>query len=167
MSCLFGCWQGKDFVAERLAARLEKQCANHPVKLIHISEPIKKRFAQLRGSEVDAERLLDASPYKEKFRREMIEWSDAQKREDPRIFCRIAAEWALNGTNHANSSAPSVLLNPIWIIVDCRRPDEMAYFENAGVVVVTVRITADEATRRFRGWIHVDGVDDVARWCLY
>jgi len=56
---------GKDFVANSLELEFTK-CGVSVCK-IHLSEPLKRTFAQMAG--LDAEELLKSTEYKEKYRR--------------------------------------------------------------------------------------------------
>lgn len=47
-------------------------------------------FGQEHG--LDFQRLLDASAYKEAYRRDMILWSEQRRQADPGFFCRKAVE---------------------------------------------------------------------------
>lgn len=47
-------------------------------------------FGQEHG--LNFQKLLDASAYKEAYRRDMILWGEAQRRADPGFFCRKVVE---------------------------------------------------------------------------
>lgn len=47
-------------------------------------------FGQEHG--LDFERLLDASTYKEAYRRDMIRWGEEKRQADPGFFCRKVVE---------------------------------------------------------------------------
>lgn len=57
-------------------------------EIVRISEPIKSHWANEKG--LDLSLLLSDNPYKEIYRREMIEWSDSVRARDPGYFCREA-----------------------------------------------------------------------------
>lgn len=57
-------------------------------EIIRISEPIKSHWAREKG--LDLDQLLSDGPYKEKYRKEMIVWSDHVRSTDPGYFCRAA-----------------------------------------------------------------------------
>ncbi|XP_058813503.1 phosphomevalonate kinase [Topomyia yanbarensis] len=136
---------GKDFITERLLQRLTHERA----QIIRISEPIKRSWANKLG--LDLRELLSDAPYKEKFRKEMIEWSDQRRAEDYGIFCREA----LIAANRE-----------ICIVSDVRRKSDIRYFKEVfGSKVKTVRIEANEQTRLERGWLFQKGVDDVQSEC--
>ena len=42
--------------------------------------------------DLDFQRLLDASAYKEAFRRDMIRWGEEKRQADPGFFCRKVVE---------------------------------------------------------------------------
>uniref|UniRef100_G1NXQ4 Phosphomevalonate kinase n=1 Tax=Myotis lucifugus TaxID=59463 RepID=G1NXQ4_MYOLU len=77
---------GKDFVTEALQSRLGADvCA-----VLRLSGPLKEQYAQEHG--LNFQRLLDASAYKEAYRRDMILWGEAQRQADPGFFCRKVVE---------------------------------------------------------------------------
>lgn len=57
-------------------------------EIIRISEPIKSHWAKEKGLSLDG--LLGDGPYKEKYRKEMIIWSDEVRAKDAGYFCRAA-----------------------------------------------------------------------------
>ena len=61
---------GKDFVTERLEDALPDGSA----RVVRLSGPLKKCYAETHG--LDYELLLSAGEYKEKYRRDMIKWSE-------------------------------------------------------------------------------------------
>lgn len=63
---------------------------NDKAEIIHISEPIKTHWAQKKG--LDLNELLSDGPYKEKYRKEMIVWSDEVRQEDSGFFCRLSIQ---------------------------------------------------------------------------
>uniref|UniRef100_T1GD91 Phosphomevalonate kinase n=1 Tax=Megaselia scalaris TaxID=36166 RepID=T1GD91_MEGSC len=73
---------GKDFLSEKLNQRLSDS------QIIRISEPIKSSWA--KELNLDLNLLLSDGPYKEKYRKDMIEWSDSVRAKDPGFFCRAA-----------------------------------------------------------------------------
>ena len=54
---------GKDYVGEKLADTLD-------AVLLHLSEPLKREFAEIHRINGDA--LMDSSAYKENYRRDII-----------------------------------------------------------------------------------------------
>lgn len=63
---------------------------NERAEIIRISEPIKSHWAQEKG--LDLSELLSDGPYKEKYRKEMIVWSDSVRQRDPGFFCRSSIQ---------------------------------------------------------------------------
>nr|ABF18214.1 phosphomevalonate kinase [Aedes aegypti] len=136
---------GKDFLTERLLQRLTTDKA----QIIRISEPIKRSWAEKLG--LDLGELLGDGPYKERYRKEMIEWSDQKRAEDFGFFCRQAC---------------LALAKEICVVSDIRRKTDVRFFrEQYGQRIKTVRIVASEATRVERGWVFQEGVDDVQSEC--
>ncbi|XP_027946157.1 phosphomevalonate kinase isoform X1 [Eumetopias jubatus] len=136
---------GKDFVAEALRSRLGADvCA-----ILRLSSPLKERYAQENG--LDFQRLLDASVYKETYRRDMIRWGEEKRQADPGCFCRKVVEG---------------VSQPVWLVSDTRRASDIQWFREAyGAVTQTVRVVALEQSRQQRGWVFTAGVDDAESEC--
>lgn len=136
---------GKDFVTEALQNRLGADvCA-----VLRLSGPLKEQYAQEHG--LNFQKLLDASAYKEAYRRDMILWGEAQRRADPGFFCRKVVEG---------------VCQPVWLVSDARRVSDIQWFREAyGAVTQTVRVAASEQSRRQRGWAFTPGVDDGESEC--
>jgi phosphomevalonate kinase len=49
-----------------------------------------------------------------RYREAMIRWGEAKREQDPGFFPRLA-------TQHARGK--------LWIVTDCRRPTDLAYFQ--------------------------------------
>ncbi|KAI5725667.1 hypothetical protein M8J77_018564 [Diaphorina citri] len=139
---------GKDFLTDYLLERIGSQhCA-----IIRLSAPIKSHWAKQNGLEMD--KLLGATKYKEKYRAEMITWSEAERRKDNGCFIRSAIEMA-----HANGK-------PVWIVSDMRRKSDLAWFQqHYSGVCRTVRIVCEDAIRVQRGWVFTQGIDDAETEC--
>lgn len=60
----------------------EEECA-----ILRISKPIKSHYAKEHN--LDLTQLMSENSYKEKYRLEMIEWSDSVRLKDPGYFCSI------------------------------------------------------------------------------
>uniref|UniRef100_A0A4Y0BLA1 Phosphomevalonate kinase n=1 Tax=Anopheles funestus TaxID=62324 RepID=A0A4Y0BLA1_ANOFN len=137
---------GKDFLADALLKRLGTEEA----QIIRISEPIKRHWADWKG--LDMSELLGDGAYKERYRKEMIEWSDARRKEDYGVFCRAAC---------------TAIDRNICIVSDVRRQTDVRYFQETfgRERIRTVRIEASEAVRAERGWHFQSGVDDVQSEC--
>ncbi|XP_067631625.1 phosphomevalonate kinase [Eurosta solidaginis] len=135
---------GKDYLANTLKCILNERC-----QIVRISEPIKSEWANRLN--LNLEDLLSDGPYKEKYRKDMIEWSDSQRAKDCGYFCRTAM---------LNVKAE------IIIVSDIRRKTDIKYFrETYGSIVFTIRIDVEDRIRVERGWIFKSGVDDVASEC--
>ncbi|XP_004403042.1 PREDICTED: phosphomevalonate kinase [Odobenus rosmarus divergens] len=136
---------GKDFVAEALRSRLGADvCA-----VLRLSSPLKERYAQENG--LDFQRLLDASVYKEAYRRDMIRWGEEKRQADPGFFCRKVVEG---------------ISQPVWLVSDTRRASDIQWFREAyGAMTQTVRVVALEQSRQQRGWVFTAGVDDAESEC--
>ncbi|CAD7674798.1 unnamed protein product [Nyctereutes procyonoides] len=136
---------GKDFVAEALRSRLGADvCA-----VLRLSGPLKEQYA--KEHDLDFQRLLDASAYKEAFRRDMIRWGEEKRQADPGFFCRKVVE----GVFH-----------PVWLVSDTRRVSDIQWFREAfGALTQTVRVVASEQSRQQRGWVFTTGVDDAESEC--
>lgn len=139
---------GKDYFAEQLL----KLCDTNEFVVIKISGPIKMHFA--KNFNLDFNELISSGEYKERYRKQMILWSDEMRMNDPGIFCRAALEMY------------NAYCKSIWIVSDVRRNTDINWFkENFGDAVKTIRIEASEDARKLRGWSFVPGVDDVASEC--
>ncbi|NP_001161888.1 phosphomevalonate kinase [Sus scrofa] len=136
---------GKDFVTEALQSRLGADvCA-----ILRLSGPLKEQYAQEHG--LDFQRLLDASTYKESYRKDMIRWGQEKRQADPGFFCRKIVEG---------------VSQPIWLVSDTRRLSDIQWFqETYGAVTQTVRVVATEQSRQQRGWVFIPGVDDAESEC--
>lgn len=122
---------------------------NH-AQIVRISEPIKSTWAQKLN--LDIQELLSDGPYKEKFRKDMIEWSDEIRKEDPGFFCREAMKKAEM---------------EMIIVSDVRRKSDIKWFqeEYGKDRLKCIRIYADESVRQLRGWTFEKGVDDIQSEC--
>lgn len=119
-------------------------------QIIRISEPIKSKWAVEKG--LDLTELLSDGPYKEKYRKEMIVWSDEMRKNDYGIFCK-AATLAIDKC--------------IVIVSDIRRQGDIKWFRETFTrdKVKLVRIVCDEKIRKNRGWKFQEGVDDQESEC--
>lgn len=136
---------GKDFVTEALQSRLGADiCA-----ILRLSSPLKEQYAQEHG--LNFQRLLDASTYKEAYRRGMILWGEEKRQADPGFFCRKVVEG---------------VSQPVWLVSDTRRMSDIQWFREVyGPVTQTVRVVASEQSRQQRGWVFTSGVDDAESEC--
>nr|CAG4644385.1 EOG090X0FYC [Lepidurus arcticus] len=139
---------GKDYVTDNLVKRI----GSCKTAVIRLSAPIKSHWAQSKN--LDLDKLLEASAYKEQYRLEMIQWGEDMRKKDPGYFCRAAV---------AMSKAED---KPIWIVSDVRRKTDLKFFHDQyGKVVKTVRIEASESARQSRGWVFTSGIDDAESEC--
>ncbi len=146
---------GKDFFAELLQTELQQKFGRTAV-VIHISEPIKRAYAEKH--DLNLTKLMSSSAYKEKYRRHMVRWGEKKRRQDPTIFCRKALQYLAEDYPFK----PSVV-----IVADCRRPSDLAYFSSLSTAnpMIHVRISASIETRRSRGWMYNLGIDDAETEC--
>lgn len=137
---------GKDYIAERLWQAL----GDDKSTIIHISEPIKSRYAKQMN--LDLNLLMSDGAYKETFRKEMIEWSDSVRLKDPGYFCKLACDKASE--------------KEVWIVSDVRRETDVTWFQQTFPgVIKCVRIVAEDAVRQKRGFRFTQGIDDVISEC--
>ncbi|KAM7535832.1 hypothetical protein Aperf_G00000097728 [Anoplocephala perfoliata] len=146
---------GKDYFADVLRAEIMDRLGQ-TATIIHISEPIKRVFAEMHN--LDLDKLMSSSQYKESFRRHMVRWGEAERRKNPTIFCRKALEYLMRDSP----------LKPSFVIIaDCRRPTDLEFFSglNQQFLLLHFRIIASPAARCSRGWIYSSGIDDAETEC--
>lgn len=118
-------------------------------QIIRISAPIKSFFSNREN--LDLALLLSDGAYKEKYRKEMIIWSDEMRAKDYGIFCREASK---------DISKETI------IVSDIRRKTDIKWFrETFGSKVKLIRIKCDDCVREQRGWKFQTGVDDIQSEC--
>ncbi|EDV27022.1 Phosphomevalonate kinase [Trichoplax sp. H2] len=137
---------GKDYVTGLLQERLGKANCD----LLRLSGPLKKQFA--KDHQLDYDKLLDASEYKEKYRAAMIKWGEDMRLANPAYFCNLAIA-------DASTSAS------VWVITDARRKTDMDYFNKHFNKVLSVRVVCDDTIRIQRGWVFTANVDDAESEC--
>ncbi|XP_064474402.1 phosphomevalonate kinase-like isoform X2 [Ornithodoros turicata] len=139
---------GKDYITEILRKRIGiDTCA-----VIRLSAPLKAAYA--KEHDLEFERLLDASAYKENFRAAMVAWGEERRQRDPGYFCKLAIEQS------------SAFERPVWIISDARRTTDLQYFkQNYPSATRTIRVKALDEVRAKRGWIFTPGIDDKETEC--
>lgn len=127
--------------------------------LVRLAGPIKEQYARDKG--LDLNKLMGDGPYKELYRREMVEWSDSFRAKNPDIWTEKAV------TNLRASFYPNGPFPAVWIIADTRRKSDVFYFTNkfGSSRCVLVRIEASAETRSRRGFVFVPGVDDAETEC--
>lgn len=95
--------------------------------------------------------LLSDGPYKEKYRKQMIIWSDEKRAENYGIFCREAS---------------NQISKPTVIVSDIRRKTDIKWFrEKFADKIKLIRIKCDDCVRTERGWKFQEGVDDIQSEC--
>ncbi|XP_075536862.1 phosphomevalonate kinase isoform X1 [Dermacentor variabilis] len=139
---------GKDYITETLRKRIgDDKCA-----ILRLSEPIKEAYAKEHN--LDYNRLLDSSDYKELYRAKMVAWGEEKRNQDLSFFCRLAVK---------KRGRPEF---PVWMVSDARRESDIEYFrETFTCPTFTVRVRAREGTRRDRGWVQTPGIDDATTEC--
>ena len=105
---------GKDFLTDWLQDHLVK--GGKESTILKLSGPIKSCYA--KNNNLDFEELMGDGKYKEKFRSDMVTWSEEIRNGDPGYFCRQSEEM-YNAKNFN-----------IWIVSDCRRKTDFKYFES-------------------------------------
>lgn len=145
---------GKDFIVEKLKNLIgENYC-----EILRLSAPLKQEYARIHG--LDFNKLLDASTYKEKYRKDMIIWGEDKRNKDPSYFCDLAAK-----QTYTTDATGNPVTKPIWFISDARRVSDVQYFKDYYSNVLHVRIEASLSTRKARGWVFSAGVDDAESEC--
>jgi phosphomevalonate kinase len=133
--------QPKSFLASRLG--------EENAEIIRISEPIKAFWATKKS--LDLTQLLSDGAYKERYRKEMIVWSDEMRAKDFGIFCREASKRISKQT---------------VIVSDIRRKTDIRFFrETFGNKIKLIRIVCSDCIRQQRGWKFEAGVDDIQSEC--
>ncbi|CAO1404430.1 unnamed protein product [Diamesa hyperborea] len=136
---------GKDYITDRLLARF----GGESCEIIRISAPIKAFWSNEK--QLDLTELLSDGPYKEKYRKQMIEWSDEVRSKDYGFFCREASK---------------SLSKEIVIVSDIRRQNDIRWFrETFQNKVKLIRIKCDDQIRINRGWKFEDGIDNIQSEC--
>ena len=144
---------GKDFLTEWLCNHLNTEENDKQAVIVRLSGPLKQCYAENHG--LDFQKLLDASDYKEKHRKDMIAWSEKIRNKDPSYFCLKAIDYYKADQY------------PIWIISDCRRKTDFQFFDSKFTddITMKIRIWASEEVRVKRGFSFQGGVDDAESEC--
>lgn len=141
---------GKDFVGNLLQQKIGSRLI-----AFRIAEPIKSHFA--KNHNLNLEQLMSSSDYKEKYRQEMVKWSEEVRKSDSDYFLKITIQ-----ESQANKY-------PIWMLTDARRLTDVQYFKNnvkfQNSKIISLRITASDQTRKRRGWEFTDGIDNAETEC--
>jgi len=138
---------GKDYVTDILKEKLGESAV-----IMRLSGPLKECYARDNG--LDFEKLLSPGDYKEKYRLDMLRWSEEIRNRDYTYFCKAAISKYEGNTF------------PIWIISDARRLTDLQFFrENYGERMKIIRVVAPDSVRSDRGWVFTSGVDDKETEC--
>ncbi len=145
---------GKDYVTDRLQEALG---ADRSV-IVRLSGPLKKCYAETHGLDYDL--LLSADGYKEKYRKDMIAWSEEIRDRDHGYFCRAAIDFYAAAKDKKS----------VWIVSDCRRKTDLEFFRSeyggsSSTKVLLAKVFASEETRVSRGFDFQPGVDDAESEC--
>jgi len=140
---------GKDYIANFMREK------NPDIEIYRLSEPLKSEYAKAHN--LDLQQLLSSSEYKEKYRKEMVEFGQAQRKQNPAYFCEKIAF----------KNSDQIAMN---VIADVRRKTDIAYFKNKysdpkNHKVVTVRLDANLETREKRGFVFDAEVDEQETEC--
>lgn len=140
---------GKDFCVSLLEKRL------NGFVVLRIAAPMKRQYAKERG--LDFDKLSDSSPYKERYRKDMIQWSQRLRASDPCFPLRLAIDELM-----AREKS-------VWILSDARRLTDIHFFkaseEFKNSKIITIRICASAESRAKRGWVFTEGIDDIDSEC--
>lgn len=150
---------GKDFVVEKLQNLLGVEFC----EVLRLSGPLKQEYARIHG--LDFNKLLDSSSYKEKFRKDMIQWGEEKRNQDPSYFCSLAARMTYHEPDVSTGNSQQLITKPVWLVSDARRVSDVQYFRSHYPNVLHVRVQASEEVRKSRGWIFTAGVDDAESEC--
>ncbi|XP_002731709.1 phosphomevalonate kinase-like [Saccoglossus kowalevskii] len=138
---------GKDYVTDLLFQRIGKEHCS----LLRLSEPLKSQYAKEHN--LDLDKLLDSSQYKEQYRAAMIRWGEERRKQQPDYFCKLTTQG--EGCH-----------KPVWIITDARRKTDVEYFQKVyPKSLVTLRVDADISVREQRGFLFTKGIDDAESEC--
>ncbi|VDP14819.1 unnamed protein product [Heligmosomoides polygyrus] len=135
---------GKDYCSEKLKAALSPL----RVSVYAVSHSLKAIYANDHG--LVYSELVSDGPYKEIHRSNMIRWGESIRDAQPDFFCR--------------ATIPSSCTDDVVIISDCRRPSDIDYFRS-NYQTITVRVSASIEERERRGFVFVEGIDDMPSEC--
>lgn len=137
---------------------------------MRISEPIKSEWAS--KMQLDLQKLLSDGPYKEKYRKDMIAWSDKVRQQDYGFFCKSAIEngepvtTIYNAVHSLHIKHFFIADSEIIIVSDIRRKNDIRYFkEKYDDKVFTIRLTCPDNIRNERGYIYTQDIDDIESEC--
>jgi phosphomevalonate kinase len=131
---------GKDFVAKRLA---KLALAGQPVvscSRISMGDTSKQLYAEEQGlGSSGYVRLMEDRDFKEQHRAGITALYEKKIGEDRGFFHKLAL------------SRGEALSSKVIMVTDTRVPFDIEFFKRA-TSIITIRINADDATRRARGW---------------
>ncbi|KAG9509118.1 hypothetical protein GZH46_02372, partial [Fragariocoptes setiger] len=146
---------GKDHISTMITNYIGYDHMNQ-LAVLRIAGPIKSQFA--KSHNLDFDRLLGSSEYKENYRLSMVEWSE-KYREKTGWHCFLVQAIREQHAKHKR----------IWFLTDARRPCDMEFFEQdpvfQNVRLLKIRITATDSIRASRGWIFDERVDRAPTEC--
>lgn len=128
---------GKDYFADFITKEYEGS------KVYRLADEVKREYAIANNK--DFNRLLYDREYKEKYRQGIIDLGTKERSKDSFVWCKKLDQ--------------QISENKLVIIADVRYPNEIEYFKNK-YDVITVRITADDMTRKSRGWEENPNIDN-------
>ncbi|KAH7730759.1 phosphomevalonate kinase [Aphelenchoides avenae] len=140
---------GKDHVARILVDDL--RACNIQAASVGISDPLKEEYAALHAG-LDSEELKTDSAYKEKVRKEMVEFGERIRLRDPGYFCKKSIDRAPAGTQ-------------VIVVRDCRRPSDLDFFRRTFSNPLLVRVRCSDGVRKLRGYEFTPGIDDADTEC--
>lgn len=127
---------GKDYFADLFSKEREGS------RVYRLADEVKREYAETNDK--DFNRLMYDREYKEQYRQGIIDLGTKERAKDSFVWCKkLDAE----------------LGDGLAIIADVRYPNEMEYFKGK-YDVVTVRIIADDTTRKSRGWKENPTIDN-------
>jgi len=146
---------GKDYVTQAFLEELGSTTGISAHRL-GLADMCKVGYAQSTPG-VDEEKLMTDRTYKEEHRTEMTKWYHSEVAKNKWLFQDMAV------TKMLQISGQTASKTIVFIVSDVRLRDDMEYFkdgstgllaENTGFInlVITLRVHADDAIRRARGW---------------
>lgn len=155
---------GKDYAARLLVDELESLKLR--VASVGISDPLKEEFASLH-QHLDSEELKTDSAYKERVRKEMVDFGERMRSKDPGYFCRYPSPRpSNNGLFHFRQAiARAADETQVVVVRDCRRPTDIAFFRQNFEKILLVRIQCSADARTQRGYEFTSGIDDAETEC--
>lgn len=142
---------GKDYIANLI------QTLNPDIGIYRISQPLKIEYALKHN--LDLKQLMSSSEYKETYRKDMVQYGEEKRKNDPSYFCEKVA--------NSFKNTDQIAMN---FIVDIRRHTDIDYFKNKyndekNHIVITLRIISDLATRESRGFAFNEEIDNGETEC--